>query len=143
MRLWTLHPRYLDTQGLTASWREGLLARAVLHGQTRGYRHHPQLFRFQAHAEPLLAIDGFLHAVHAESLARGYRFDATKLGPMPTDLVPIEATSGQLAHEWGHLMAKLQARSPDLFERWRTLEAPHAHPLFVIVEGPIAPWERA
>jgi len=42
-------------QGLTALWREGLLARAVLQGQTRGYRHHPQLIRFQAHPEPLLA----------------------------------------------------------------------------------------
>ena len=29
MRLWSLHPRYLDRQGLTALWREGLLARAV------------------------------------------------------------------------------------------------------------------
>ena len=35
MRLWTLHPRYLDAQGLTALWRESLLARAVLRGETR------------------------------------------------------------------------------------------------------------
>ena len=56
MRLWTLHPKYLDARGLVALWREGLLARAVLRGATRGYRHHPQLHRFLAHASPRLAI---------------------------------------------------------------------------------------
>ena len=29
MRLWTLHPKYLDGVGLVALWREALLARAV------------------------------------------------------------------------------------------------------------------
>ena len=143
MRLWTLHPRYLDAQGLTALWREGLLARAVLQGQTRGYRHHPQLIRFQAHPEPLLAIDAFLHTVLAESLARGYRFDAGKLGPAPTELIEIDATSGQLRHEWQHLMAKLEARSPAIHARWLGLKRPRAHPIFAIAKGPIAPWERA
>lgn len=38
MRLWSLHPKYLDTKGLVACWREGLLARKVLLGETRGYR---------------------------------------------------------------------------------------------------------
>src|SRR5690349_18012947 len=81
MRLWTLHPRHLDRQGLLALWREGLLARAVLRGQTRGYRHHPQLERFRAHATPELAIDAYLAAVHEEAVARGYAFDRGKLGP--------------------------------------------------------------
>lgn len=142
MRLWTLHPCYLDTQGLTAAWREGLLARAVLHGLTRGYRHHPQLLRFQAQPDPRLAIDCFLHAVHAESVARGYRFDAAKLGPEPPSTIRIESTSGQLAYEWTHLLRKLQARSPEVFERWHALRTPQAHPMFAIVEGPIEPWER-
>jgi hypothetical protein len=142
MRLWTLHPRYLDAQGLTALWREGLLARAVLHGQTRGYRHHPQLLRFQAQAEPRVAIDCFLRAVHAESVERGYRFDATKLVAQASASSRIDATRGQLAHEWRHLMAKLQQRSPAAHARWRALTTPEPHPMFDIVEGPIEPWER-
>ncbi|MBZ0070206.1 MAG: pyrimidine dimer DNA glycosylase/endonuclease V, partial [Gammaproteobacteria bacterium] len=40
MRLWSLHPRYLDPQGLVALWREALLAKAVLRGETRGYTQH-------------------------------------------------------------------------------------------------------
>ncbi len=36
MRLWTVDPRYLDAQGLTALWRESLLAHTVMRGETRG-----------------------------------------------------------------------------------------------------------
>jgi hypothetical protein len=80
MRLWTLHPRYLDTQGLVALWREALLAKAVLDGRTRGYRHHPQLTRFRAHPASRAAINAYLAAIHAESEARGYAFDRGKVG---------------------------------------------------------------
>jgi len=33
MRLWTLHPKYLDGSGLVSLWREALLAREVLRGE--------------------------------------------------------------------------------------------------------------
>ena len=48
MRVWSVHPRHLDRQGLASAWREGLLAQKVLTGTTRGYRNHPQLERFRA-----------------------------------------------------------------------------------------------
>ncbi|WP_150304300.1 pyrimidine dimer DNA glycosylase/endonuclease V [Pseudomonas saliphila] len=142
MRLWTLHPRYLDPKGLVALWREGLLARAVLHNQTKGYKQHPQLERFRAHPDPLAAIDAYLAAVLAEATARGYRFDRSKIaytGPV----APIAATTGQMACEWAHLMNKLQARSPDLHTRWLEIANPDCHPLFVVAPGPVASWERA
>lgn len=50
MRVWSVHPQYLDPAGLVALWRETLLARAVRNGATRGYHHHPQLKRFKARA---------------------------------------------------------------------------------------------
>jgi len=142
MRLWTPHPRHLDAQGLTALWRESLLARAVIAGQTRGYTRHPQLLRFQAHPDPRAAIECYLHAVHAESVARGFRFDAGKLGPA-SDIPRITSTDGQLAREWQHLLSKLQSRSPAMFVRLRDVAVPEAHPLFEIVPGPVAAWERA
>ena len=72
MRLWTLHPKYLDRQGLVALWREGLLAQAVLRGSTKGYRNHPQLNRFKAHPTPHLAIAYYLHEVNKQATSRGY-----------------------------------------------------------------------
>jgi hypothetical protein len=141
MRLWTLHPRYLDPQGLVALWREALLAKAVLRGQTKGYRHHPQLDRFKAQRVPRSAINAYLSAVHSESKRRGYSFDASKVGPVRMRS-HIRATSGQLAHEWRHLLRKLRSRSPSNFRRWRKLASPEPHPLFRIVRGPVAQWER-
>jgi hypothetical protein len=140
MRLWTLHPKHLDRQGLLALWREGLLARAVLRGQTRGYRHHPQLERFRAHAMPEVAIDAYLAVVQQEAAARGYAFDRSKLGP-PLPAGEIVVTAGQLEFEWQHLLAKLAVRHPALLERCRS-ERPACHPLFRLEPGPVAPWER-
>ena len=141
MRLWTLHPRFLDPQGLVALWREALLAKAVLRGQTRGYKHHPQLARFRAHASPRSAINTYLAAVHAEATARGYDFDRRKIGPV-RKLAPIAATSGQIAFEWRHLMRKLAARNAALHRRWRGTRKVDCHPLFHRVRGPVAVWER-
>ena len=141
MRIWTLHPKYLDPQGLVALWRETLLARAVLRGETRGYRHHPQLLRFQAHAAPRSAINAYLRFVFEESESRGYAFNRRKIGQLrPIGL--IGSTAGQLHYEWQHLMRKLRARSPSLHWKWRTLESPEPHPLFSIRRGAIEPWER-
>lgn len=140
MRLWTVHPRYLDPQGLVALWRESLLARAVLSGQTKGYRHHPQLERFQAHSSPSVAINAYLASVLEEAEARGYNFDGSKVGAF-NRRIKIQATSGQLEYEWQHLLAKLRSRSPALFEKVRTRE-PEPHPLFRIRLGPVEGWER-
>ena len=106
MRLWSLHPKYLDARGLVALWREGLLAQAVLTAKTRGYRRHPQLLRFHSGGRPAAFIAEYLRAVHAESLARGYRFDVNKIGRSRTSS-KLEVTSGQLDFEWAHLMNKL------------------------------------
>lgn len=142
MRLWSLHPGYLDPQGLVALWREALLARAVLRGVTRGYTRHPQLERFKAHPQPRLAINAYLAAVHVEATRRGYAFDRSRFGPARA-VQPIPVGAGQLAHEWQHLRQKLALRSPQLLAQWSDLDAPACHPLFRARSGPVASWERA
>ena len=141
MRIWSLHPRYLDPQGLVALWRETLLAQKVLHGATKGYTQHPQLQRFKAHAQPLDAIASYLHTVQAQATERGYRFDVSKiLGP--AEAKPMTVTAGQRDYEWQHLLAKLQQRNPLLYERWHTESAPELHPLFTLRPGDVEDWER-
>ena len=141
MRLWTLHPRYLDSIGLVALWREALLARAVLRGRTSGYRQHPQLERFRASNDPVAQINAYLAGVHEEALRRGYRFDPAKLrGRRTSTLLP--ETRGQLDFEWSHLLRKLAQRSPMRYRALRSLTRPRAHPQFRVQRGPIATWER-
>jgi hypothetical protein len=141
VRLWTLHPKYLDPQGLVALWRETLLARAVLRGETKGYKHHPQLHRFQAQASPVSAVNAYLRAVLDEATARGYSFDRRKVGPVRAR-IRIASTAGQVAYEWRHLKAKLRRRNPALWRKWRGEKAPQVHPLFRVRAGGVEPWER-
>ena len=141
MRLWSLHPEYLDAKGLVALWREALLAQAVLSGKTRGYRRHPQLERFRASANPAALIAEYLRDVYAESSERGFRFDASKIGRSRTS-AQLDVTSGQLEYEWRHLMNKLETRAPVRHEKYLTENAPLPHPLFRVTPGGIADWER-
>jgi hypothetical protein len=140
--MWSLHPRYLDRQGLLACWRESLLAQAVLVGATRGYQRHPQLERFRAEPDPVGAIGAYLCGLHDEATERGYRFDAGRIQRTGEPVPLLTVTEGQLELEWRHLGAKLDARSPGDAARWRAA-APAPHPLFTVVPGPVASWERA
>lgn len=142
MRLWSLHPSYLDTRGLTAVWREALLAQAVLRGRTRGYRQHPQLQRFRESARPRAAIATYLRAVLAEAQSRGYRFDASKIG-RAVGIARLPVTRSQLQYEWQHLQRKLASRSPAWLAGLPRVSVPRPHPLFRPVRGGIARWEAA
>lgn len=140
MRLWSLHPAYLDGKGLVALWREGLLAQKVLSGNTRGYRSHPQLDRFKRQADPLAALGAYLREVQHEASQRGYRFDASKILSC-AETPRIRVTRGQLTYELAHLKAKLKIRAPAAHQRIAALDTPQAHPLFEVIGGEIEAWE--
>jgi Pyrimidine dimer DNA glycosylase len=141
MRLWSLHPRYLDPAGLVAVWREGLLAQAVLRGETRGYTRHPQLVRFREEANPRGAIAGYLARIADEAESRGYAFDRRKIRSRAVHS-RIAVTRGQLLFEWSHLRAKLERRNAGWYAAVAHVKVPRAHPSFTIVRGCIASWER-
>src|SRR5690554_337526 len=126
MRLWSVHPRYLDRQGLTACWREALLAQAVIERTSGGYSNHPQLQRFRATDDPLGAVGDYLRGVAAEADARGYTFTKSKIvREGAVALIPV--TTGQLDHEWNHLRAKLAVRSPNRLESFADVDRPDPH----------------
>lgn len=141
MRLWSLHPALLDAKGLVALWRETLLAQAVLLGNTRGYKNHPQLERFKAHPQPEAAIGSYLLEIRREAARRGYAFDAARINPARTRR-KIRVTAGQVAYEWEHLRRKLAVRDPDWLARRGAGEGLAVHPLFEEVAGEVEGWER-
>ncbi|AEG18254.1 pyrimidine dimer DNA glycosylase/endonuclease V [Methanobacterium paludis] len=140
MRLWSLHPKYLDCKGLVALWREGLLARTVLKGETRGYRNHPQLERFKNQPDPVVAIDTYLLNVYKESQLRGYKFNRGKIGDKFTNY-KIEVTRGQILYELEHLKRKLDVRDHVRYLELENLDIPLINPIFKVVEGDVEPWE--
>ena len=143
MRLWTIHPSYLDAKGLTALWREGLLAKKVLSGLTKGYRNHPQLNRFSNHPEPIKAINCYLNLVWQEAELRKYNFDKTKISPIKVeDIKPIPVTTGQIQYEFHHINKKLKNRAPELFEKNKNEKKIKTIIIFKQVAGPVEPWEK-
>ena len=141
MRIWSVHPKYLDARGLVALWREGLLAQAVLRGKTKGYAHHPQLLRFRHVASPVGCIAAYLRAVHKEATARGYRFDVKKISHAQVS-GRLTVTRGQLEFEWHHLMKKLALRDPQRHTKLAPLKHPIPHPIFRVIRGEVASWEK-
>src|SRR5687768_3994808 len=99
MRIWSLHPSYLDTKGLVALWRETLLAQHVLEGKTKGYKNHPQLNRFKACKNPAHAINQYLAEVCNEAEKRDYSFNRKKIN-LKFKPVLLKVTRGQLQFEW-------------------------------------------
>ena len=140
MRLWSLHPKYLDSRGLVALWRESLLAKHVLEGKTSGYKNHPQLTRFKKASNPHECINQYLAVIFRESVKRGYRFDINKIR-LDFNLVNLKVTRGQLDYEANHLLLKLKSRDNKKYLELLGIQKFSPHPLFKIVKGDIEEWE--
>lgn len=141
MRLWSIHPKYLDSRGLVALWSEAVLAQKILRGGTKAFKNHPQLARFKTHPHPRKAIADYLTEVWRESTRRHYNFQKTKIGKGgSTHRIPVQ--EGQLEHEFQLLLAKLRKRDPERYQELRSVTKTEPHPLFEVVEGEIEEWER-
>lgn len=141
MRLWSIHPKYLDAPGLVALWRESLLAKKVLEGKTKGYKNHPQLIRFRSLKNPRCAINSYLNEIWQEANRRGYRFDKRKIGKVGK-VKKIAVTKGQLDYELNWLCSKLKSRDKNLCQNLSFVKTIAPHPLFRIIKGDIAHWEK-
>lgn len=146
MRLWSIHPSYLDSRGLCGVWREALLAQNVLLGKTKGYKNHPQLDRFKKTDFPIPYIGWYLSILWEESIIRDYNFDKTKIIDSDyTGLEYLTVTKGQLIYEFNHLQDKLFIRDKKRYDfnigntNDKTLKP---HPMFTVIDGDIEEWEK-
>ena len=120
MRLWSIHPGYLDA---------------------KGYKNHPQLTRFKNTNNPIGAIASYLRYVADEAERRDYNFNRSKIENrrMRNEVL---VTSGQVDYEFKHLLAKLKERAPDLYKQLKTTHSIKVHPIFRKVKGAIEEWEK-
>jgi hypothetical protein len=140
MRLWSLHPKYLDTKGLVALWREALLAKHVLEGKTTGYKNHPQLNRFKKSKRPVENINRYLAEVYHEATVRKYNFNREKID-WDFKRIKLTVTNKQLGYETKHLLSKLRTRDTGKYKELKRIKIFETHPLFRIIEGEIEEWE--
>ena len=141
MRLWSIHPEYLDAKGLVALWREALLAQNVLMGNTKGYKKHPQLKRFKHTSNPVGAIACYLRSIIDEADRRGYNFNRSKI-VNKTIKSRMSVTTGQVEYEFKHLLGKLKERDPDLYNQLKTVKKIKVNQIFKKVCGNVEDWEK-
>lgn len=141
MRLWSIHPKYLDPVGLVALWREALLAQKVLEGKTEGFKNHPQLERFKNHEKPQKAMANYLMGIWKEGRRRGYDFDKGKIKTAPR-IKKVQVSRSQLKYEFDWLRDKLKQRNPQKYRELFSVKKIEPHPIFEIIEGEIEEWEK-
>jgi hypothetical protein len=152
MRLWSIHPKYLDKAGLVACWREALLAQVVLEGKTKGYKNHPQLDRFKKCENPINMIGKYLLQIYFEGKARGYKFDDKKINSYIGELEYFPVTEGQLDFEFKHLQNKLwnrdkrqwhiNAKDSERFSIDITVVQIESNSIFIVTQGKKESWEK-
>lgn len=140
MRLWSIHPKYLDSKGLVALWRESLLAKKVLEGATKGYKNHPQLLRFKLSDYPKIIINNYLKSIWEESVKRGYKFDRSKFDTS-YKIFKLQVTKGQVEYEFNHLQEKLKIRDYNMFILNSKEGEIKLNPNFFKVSGGVESWE--
>jgi len=130
MRIWSLHPKYLDAKGLVALWRETLIAKNVLEGRTKGYKNHSQLNRFKNYSRPVDAINSYLKIIYEEANKRNYKFDNSKFM-----IIKSNVNNGQLNYEFSHLLKKIKQRDSVHYNQFKNIKDIDCHPLFEVVDG--------
>ncbi len=143
MRIWSIHPKYLDQVGLVALWRETLLGKAALIRGRGGYYNHPQLERFKSMDDPIFYINLYLRYVYDEAKRRGYNFDINKIDHISFDRKDkINVTEGQIRYEFEHLKKKLEIRNKNWLRKIENIKEIEPNPVFIVVPGPIENWEK-
>jgi len=134
MRLWSIHPEYLDSIGLVALWRESLLAQKVLKSETQSHKNHPQLKKFKACPHPQYAIANYLVEIWKESQRRGYNFNKEKIRHTKiVEKIPI--TQSELKCEFDLLRERLKKRTPSKYQNLLSVKEIECNPIFKITEG--------
>lgn len=132
MRLWSIHPKYLDRYGLVALWREALLAQKALAGGAAGYQNNPQLIRFKNKENPHKAIGSYLSFVASEGARQGFKLNHEKIIYPNFDEEVIKVEPSQLAFEVEHLKNKLRQRDKAKFKALSQVKKVETNPIFNI-----------
>ncbi|NIM47035.1 MAG: hypothetical protein GTN40_02650 [Candidatus Aenigmarchaeota archaeon] len=131
MRVWIVHPKYLDCKGLVALWRETLLARKVLKGKTKGWRNHPQLNKFKTHKNPVAAVNTYLLYVLEESEKRCYKFNKRKIEKSFTKN-KIKIPKKEVVSDFEDLKNKLKKRDSKRYIEIVKVKEIEVNPIFII-----------
>lgn len=130
MSLWTVHPKYLDKQGLIALWREGLLAQKSLNGELDIELNNQVWQQFKNSENPLKAIGTYLSFIASEGARRGYKLGHEKIIYPNFDDNKFDIRPQDLIFEMKHLRDKLKLRDKNKWHEVNQVEQVEPNPAF-------------
>ncbi|OQB09054.1 MAG: hypothetical protein BWY21_00959 [Parcubacteria group bacterium ADurb.Bin216] len=152
MRLWSIHPVYLDDIGLSRCYYEGIGGLKTMLGMQR----HPQLNRFKQSKDPVNNLKYYLIHVYTESVFREKDYKHFELledlclKSYKPDYIPV--SNKQLEFEIRWLVGKMSTeRCYNSHQKIERLMYDYqnknisslTHHLFNVVDGEIEDWERS
>lgn len=141
MRIWTIHPKYLDGIGLVSAWREGIGARNIIAENKIGYSRHPQLDRFRSKSVDFL--NAYLYFLNEEAEKRGYKFDKSKIASFSLKGDRIPVNKGQVEYEFKLLQHKLSVRNKEVYAVNKKVRNIQVIPIYrILPSSKIEDWER-
>jgi hypothetical protein len=116
-------------------------------GKTKGWKNHPQLIRFKNHNAPIHAIGFYLFIIYNEGCKRGYSYNKSKMFKIVEKVSMINISKEQLAYEFEILKNRVRGRDHtkflELLEFGKKESYPKPHPLFHVIDGKVALWEKS
>lgn len=132
MCLWSIHPKYLDKNGLIALWREGLSAQKALSNGAGSCQNNAQVLRFKKEDNPLKAIGSYLSFVASEGARQGVKLNHEKILYPNFDKEFIEVDAAQVIFEAEFLKSKLTVRDKAKFKDLSRCRKIETNPIFNI-----------
>jgi hypothetical protein len=149
MRLWSLHPDYLDPLGLSRCYFEGVGGLKALKGIQKMHKNHPQLQRFKKQTNPEESLKTYLKIVFKTAKTRGKDWDSSLIGVNiiePFNSLKMPVKKGQIKYEINWLLEKIKNRKKVHKEFVDKIlndkDNIKLHPLFYQIDGEIEEWER-
>ena len=142
MRIWSIHPKYLDSKELLNLWKETLEVKNKLLSKTNGFDHSKQLERFLDLKKPIEAINNYMSSVYKEAVKRNCEVDDEFMDWDFDDSLQIPVTSGQINLEIKELRSRLREKDEEKLHSLNGNTFLELHPIFYSIPGTIEEWEN-
>lgn len=131
MKLWSIHPKYLDKDTLFSCWEEALKVKTIIENRSR--ESNLQVSKFKQCDNPLAQINTYLYYLLQEALKRGYKLDSSKISfGLTIFSKKIVIPRIQADFEFNILLKTMKSKNQKQNRRFKSLKNIEPHPLFKV-----------
>jgi len=142
MRLWAIHPKYLDVEALRVLWKDILTVHKIFLGETNNYINHPHVKFFLELEKPESYIKNYSISIYEEALLRGYSYKSNLIDMKNKRIKRIGIAKEQLENEFTILKDKLLFRDNERYRDLINVKKIETNPIFITSKNGYNFWEK-